>query len=132
MENTIDPLDRPVHGGGVDDIALNQFNPLAEGGQVRQVAGAEIIEHADPVATLHEGLGDVRSNESGPAGHEESSHAFDSRWKSIDFSKFGTQWDISFARARLTRSIVTRSVSDETTYGLAYASGYYHFQPRDV
>ena len=75
VKDAIDPRDRPVHGGGVDDIALDQFDTVAEGGQVRQIAGAEIIEHADAVAALDEGFRDMRTNKSGPAGYEESSHA---------------------------------------------------------
>ena len=74
MKDAIDPLDRPVHGGGVDDVALDQLDAVAEGGQVRQIAGAEIIEHADAVAALDEGFGDMGTDESGPAGYEESSH----------------------------------------------------------
>ena len=75
VKDAIDSRDRPVHRGGVDDIALDQFDPVAEGGQVRQIAGAEVIEHADAVAALDEGLRDMRTDKSGPAGYEESSHS---------------------------------------------------------
>ena len=85
VEDAVNPLRRPVNGGGVDDIALDQFDLVAKGGQVRQIAGTEVIEHADAVAALDEGLGDMRTNKSGPAGHEECSHDCGSRWKSCQF-----------------------------------------------
>jgi hypothetical protein len=36
--------------------------------------GAEIIQHANPIASLDQGLGNVRANESGAAGNQERAH----------------------------------------------------------
>ena len=85
MKDAIDSLRRPVHGGRVDDIALDQLDAVAEGGQVRQFARAEIIEHADAVAAADEGLGNMRTNKSGPAGYEESAHGGGFPWEKDRF-----------------------------------------------
>ncbi len=40
--------------------------------EVREVSGAQVVEHAHPVAAAHQGLNDIRADEAGPAGHEKT------------------------------------------------------------
>ena len=74
VENAIDARDRAIDRSGIDDVALDEFDGVAEAAQIGQIAGAEVIEHADAVAARDQRLGDVGADESGPAGYEKGSH----------------------------------------------------------
>ena len=50
MKDAIDALDRFRHDGGVGNVALDELNPLAERLDIREVAGAEVVENADAIA----------------------------------------------------------------------------------
>ena len=71
MKDAIDALDRFRHDGGVGNVALDELNPLAERLDIREVAGAEVVENADAIAALSQGFGDVRSDEARSTGDEE-------------------------------------------------------------
>ena len=60
---------RVVEGVGVPDVALDQLGIHA--GQVRGVAGGQVVKHADPVAARHQAPDQRRANETGPAGHQD-------------------------------------------------------------
>src|SRR5208337_410803 len=89
MKDAIDPLNRAVHGRRVYNIALDQLDPIAERSRVGQIAGAEVIEHADAIAAPHEGFRNMGTDKPGAAGYEESSHEGDSRWKMVDSNTSG-------------------------------------------
>ena len=68
MEDAIDVLDRPGHGLTIQEIGLDELDLVAEGVHIREMARAEVVQNADLVPSLHEGLGNVGANEPGAAG----------------------------------------------------------------
>ena len=59
------------HGVAVGDARLVQ--PCAGGQRAVEVlapAGGEVVDDADVVAALEQGVDEVRADEAGPAGHE--------------------------------------------------------------
>ena len=66
--------DRFTHSRGVEDVALEELDAVAEAVHVREPARAEVVEDADAVAAGHQRRGDVGADEACPAGNEESSH----------------------------------------------------------
>ena len=51
MEDAIDAAGRPIDRGRIDDVALDHLDGIAEAGQIVQAARAEVVQHADAVAT---------------------------------------------------------------------------------
>jgi hypothetical protein len=84
-----DPLGYAANKSRVADRAADDGQPLVAGnrGQVGSPPGRFVIDHRDRVAAGQEGLGQVRTNESGAAGYEDLVHklAIDrgSGWQSL-------------------------------------------------
>jgi hypothetical protein len=55
---------------GIGQVAADKFHAVAQRGQVFKLSGAEIIDDPNAVATRDEGLCDIRSDETGPAGNQ--------------------------------------------------------------
>ena len=54
----------------IPDISLDQVDLAGEMGQVLPPPGREVVENADPFATLHQRLGEVGANEASPTSHQ--------------------------------------------------------------
>ena len=68
MEHAIDARDGPGHGLRVGHVPFDELDPLAKALDVREESAAEVVEHSDLLAARDERLGDVRPDESRPAG----------------------------------------------------------------
>ena len=77
MEDAIDAGDGPADGGLIVQIGLDEFDLVANRGQIRKLAGRKIVEHSHPIAAVDQRLGDVRTDEARPAGHQNVAHGGD-------------------------------------------------------
>ncbi len=68
MENRVHSLDRPADRRAVDQVAPDELDLVADAFQVGQEAGREVIQHADTIASLDQGLDEMGADEPGPAG----------------------------------------------------------------
>ncbi len=77
MEYAIHALNRAGHRFAVGDVPLDQLQTLVHQPlQVMTKAGAEIVQHTDAIAATDQGLGDMRTDESGAAGDEVEGHVW--------------------------------------------------------
>ena len=74
MQDVVAPGDCPSRELQVGDVALEKLHGL-ERVQIAALAGNEGVGHADAMAAPHEFFREVRSDESGAAGHEVVRHA---------------------------------------------------------
>ena len=101
VEDAVDPFDRLGHGLRIDQIALDELDPIAEGVHVREVARAEVIQHADVISPPDQCLGDMRADESRPAGNQKCTHSFSSCFASgVRLAADGTSVIRLFSRRR--------------------------------
>ena len=87
VEDAIDAFDRCGDGRGVEDVALEELDAVAEAVQVREPARAEVVEDADAIAAGHQCLGDVGADEAGAAGNEEGSHGIKAGFAAAGFNR---------------------------------------------
>ena len=76
MEDAVDVFHHTTDRFGVGDVAFDELDAINNVIEVRTMAGAEIVKHADPVSPLDESRGDMGSDKSGAAGYKECSHGF--------------------------------------------------------
>ena len=74
VKDAVDAAHRLCHGGLVGNVAFDEFQRVAARFQVGAMPGAEIVQHANPIASADQGLCNVRANESGAAGNQERAH----------------------------------------------------------
>ena len=63
VKDAIDAAHGLGHRGRIGDVGFDEFDPVANRGQVAQVAGAQVVEHPHPIAARDQRLGNVRANE---------------------------------------------------------------------
>ena len=56
---------------GVANVPLHQLDAVREMGEVRPLAGGQVVQHPHPRAALHQGGRQVRADEPGTAGDED-------------------------------------------------------------
>ena len=76
MEDELDAANGVVNTLVASQLPLNDFDVVLDPGQVRAVAGGEVVEDADGVAALQQRVHEVAADESGSAGDKDlATHA---------------------------------------------------------
>ncbi|SUA41109.1 Uncharacterised protein [Nocardia africana] len=78
MHHGVGSGDQAVHQTGIGDIAVYELDPIGDRRQRGAISGiGQCVEHRDAdVGSIRHGLMDeVRADESGSAGYEQSHHA---------------------------------------------------------
>jgi len=66
MKYQLDAANGSLRRLDVDDIAFEDLDVLADVFEVRRIAGAEVVQHTNPMPPFEKRLDQVRSNETGP------------------------------------------------------------------
>ena len=78
MEDELDAAHGVVDALVAAQLALDDLDVVLQAGEVRAVAGREVVEHANGVAALEQRADEVRADEAGAAGDEDpATHAGD-------------------------------------------------------
>ena len=78
VEDELDAANRVVDALVAAQLPLDDLDVVLQPGEVRAVAGGEVVEHANGVAALEERANEVRADEAGSAGDEDdATHAGD-------------------------------------------------------
>jgi len=75
MKDAIDSVDRHRNIGWIGDVAFNKVNLAADMIEIMFEARAEVVEHADFVATFHQRGNDMRTDESGSTSDKKCTHS---------------------------------------------------------
>jgi hypothetical protein len=70
VQHVAHALHRPTDCVGMADVALDQLDLVEPGCQVLALAGGKVVQHAHPLALLHEPFDDVGADKAGAAGDE--------------------------------------------------------------
>lgn len=76
MEHIIHVAARCRNGREIENIFLQEFDPVHDMRKIARVAGAKVVEYADRCSLLYECIHQMRTNKPGSAGDEYTCHVF--------------------------------------------------------
>ena len=74
MKDHFDLVHRPGNRIGIGDRALQELDVVGDVGQVHEGPRRQVVENADAMPRSDERLGQVRTDEARPSGHQHDSH----------------------------------------------------------